>query len=173
MKIFTNRNVAFGNGTRPKGFLLGESTAESFDLVTVENTTLAEGVSDVELRHAMINPEMITSVGPEMSVPNLVDPVYNPPVATAPSAEELNAESEGESESDSNTDLYVSDEIRAKPVSDLKPPKAVAKLLADGGINTVGELIDYADSHEGLTSLGLTEEQDAEAAAAIDKLLTK
>lgn len=169
MKIFTNRNVAFGNGTRPKGFLLGESTAESFDLVTVENTTLAEGVSDVELRHAMINPEMITSVGPEMSVPNLVDPVYNPPVATSPSMEELDAENE----SDSNTDLYVSDEIRAKPVSDLKPPKAVAKLLADGGITTVGELIDYADSHEGLTSLGLTEEQDAEAAAAIDKLLTK
>lgn len=173
MKLYTNRNISLGNGTRPKGFFLGESSAESVDQITPENTTLADGVSKVELRLVLVNLDALTVVGPEMAVPNLVDPAYNPPVPTSGFVDDSNVDSnpEGDADSESDPGLMVSDEIRAKPVSELKPPKAVAKLLADGGIKTVGELIDYADSHEGLTSLGLTVEQDAEAAAAIEKLL--
>jgi hypothetical protein len=171
MKLYTNRNISLGNGTRPKGFFLGESSAESVEQITQENTTLADGVSKVELRLVLVNLDALTVAGPEMAVPNLVDPAYNPPVPTSGFVDDSNADSNPDGDSESDPGLMVSDEIRAKPVSELKPPKAVAKLLADGGIKTVGELIDYADSHEGLTSLGLTAEQDAEAAAAIEKLL--
>jgi hypothetical protein len=184
MKLYTNRNIALGNGTRPSGFLLGETTAESVDGITLENTTLASGVSSVELQLALLNLDAVTASGPVTKVPNLVDPVYNAPTPTegfvdsssdpfadlgSESESEPNASDEG-SQEDADT-LVVSDSVRAMPVSELKPPKAVAKLLADGGITTVGELIDYADSHEGLTSLGLSEEQEAGAKAAIEKLL--
>ena len=60
MKLYLNCEASIGNGTRPAGFLVGESTAEVLPEVNAENTTLADGVMDSELRNLLRNPELIS-----------------------------------------------------------------------------------------------------------------
>lgn len=187
MKIYLNKNVALGNGTRPKGFLLGESTAATVAEITQENTALAEGVNQVEWINAMANPDLLTHVAPLAAVPAVVDAVYTPPQPTAPpmpsepsfdpASEDPFADidpdkgSEPSESNESESEVVIPESVRSQPVAALKPPKGVAKILADAGIKTVGELQDYADSHAGLSELGVTSEQEKEILAAFDKLL--
>jgi hypothetical protein len=59
MKLVLNKSAALGNGDRPAGFVLGETTATTLAGVDAHNTQLAEGVLPCEIMCVKRNPQLL------------------------------------------------------------------------------------------------------------------
>lgn len=169
MKVSITRNLALGNGTRPKGFVLGDTDTKDPAKVTPKNTKLAAGVLPVELETLMENQQYMLVDG-DLPKPDddLVDPFamqtkpnYVPPPESKTVAQE---ESESEVEPDDQAK-------RALPIADLGLKAQQSKPLVDAGLDTVGKLIDFAEENNGLTTIsGVGEPTEKAVAEALQKL---
>lgn len=158
--IFLTREMALGNGTRPRGFLLGSCRGDLAELCGAVTTgelreedmdgiRPAEGVELVEVLTALRNPQLVTDDETEDPVAGWQRGSGQPPPVK---------------EDDKPT-------WRDLPVERLAVPDTTHGFLREAGIKTLGELDSYAEKHRGLTDIkGIgrsTEEQIAAAMKAV------
>ena len=143
--------IALGNGTRPRGFVFGLVEGEDQITAAVE----AAQNADFGVVAELVTPE--DGVAVEELVNALRTSVVGGPVQIVdPSRPE---------KSDSASDAK---QIRTE---DLELTPGVMRSLIEAGLNTVGDIIAFADANEGLQSIdGIGEAAEAKVVAALKKL---
>lgn len=151
MKLYLKRSAALGNGTRPAGFCIGESSAKDVaDLVLMDRNKvgrafrLSPGVEASELVNFLANEDLISTEAPE---------VYSGPDSiNVPLREASNPK---------KSDTPPAATWRDTPIAGVAGLANHEKiLLAKANIKTLGELDDFGQKNTGLLALGITPEAE-------------
>lgn len=167
MKLYLKKDEALGYGTRAKGTFVGETTAEDLLSLSADNSTSAPGLRPEEWLCLLENPQLLTGEAPALEPFKEFVESYEPEQPTVPPVDPF-AELQSEVFVEKESVPEFSPETLSQSVDSLDVPRGTKKKLVAAGLKTIQEVLDYADGHDGLSTVeGLTSEEEEKIVASL------
>jgi DNA-directed RNA polymerase alpha subunit len=156
MQVKLNQQIALGNGTRPLGFVLGETTdihQAHLDAMDgkLENFELAEGVKPSEALVALQSYEQVVDFDLDREPRDF---------SSDPEPPQKREEKKSE---EADEPIVIDEAFSNRPIEQTKLSPAVRSTLIKSRIFTLGDLLEFGDKHSGFQKIeGIGEKSETE-----------